>query len=277
MLTAPEYARLHLSALVLRILVAETRPEVSAQPSPLSNVAGSPPNLGSQPWQGTFGFGAVLAVGSVVLRQIFNVVAATRSSETFVAAALLVAVGMGAAAQELGLSTTTGAFAAGVLLAGSQYRQQIEADIKPFEGILLGIFFMTAGANLDPGLCIAEWPTLLSGIIAFLAAKLGLIFALGAFAFGLSRAEAIRIALLLAGGGEFAFVVFKLAETLGLLEPKLSNLLTASVILSMSLTPLLGELATFEPPNLPLVLSRPRPSLSPSFAADLCPPSPSVS
>ena len=87
-----------------------------------------------------------------------------------------------------------------MLLAGSQYRQQIEADIKPFEGILLGIFFMTAGANLDPGLCLQEWPTLLSGIVAFLGAKLGLIFALGAFVFGLSRAEAIRIALLLAGG-----------------------------------------------------------------------------
>ena len=72
---------------------------------------------------------------------------------------------------QLGLSSTTGAFAAGVLLASSQYRQQIEADIKPFEGILLGIFFMTAGANLDPGLCIREWPTLLSGILAFLAAK----------------------------------------------------------------------------------------------------------
>ena len=107
--------------------------------------------------------------GSVVLRQIFSVVAAARSSETFVAAALLVAIGMGVAAEALGLSTTTGAFAAGVLLAGSQYRQQIEADIKPFEGILLGIFFMTAGAGLDPALCIQEWPTLLSGIPAFLS------------------------------------------------------------------------------------------------------------
>ena len=205
----------------------------------------SGPELGLLVAKGTFGFGAVLAVGSVVLRQIFSVVASTRSSETFVAATLLVAIGMGGAAQELGLSTTTGAFAAGVLLAGSEYRQQIEADIKPFEGILLGIFFMTAGANLDPALCLQEWPTLLSGILAFLAAKLGLIFALGAFAFELSRAEAIRIALLLAGGGEFAFVVFKLAQDLGLLEAKLANLLTASVIISMSLTPLLGELATY--------------------------------
>ena len=61
----------------------------------------------------------------------------------------------------------------------SQYRQQIEADIKPFEGILLGIFFMTAGANLDPGLCLAEWPTLVSGILAFLGAKIGILFAAG--------------------------------------------------------------------------------------------------
>ena len=75
--------------------------------------------------------------------------------------------------------------------------------------------------------------------------QLGLIFALGAFAFGLTRAEAIRIAFLLAGGGEFAFIVFKLAEDLGLIETKLSNLLTASVIISMSLTPLLGEVAEY--------------------------------
>ena len=203
------------------------------------------PELGLLVAKGTFGFGAVLAAGSVLLRQLFRVVADTRSSETFVAAALLVAIGMGNAAEMLGLSTTTGAFAAGVLLAGSQYRQQIEADIKPFEGILLGIFFMTAGANLDPALCVREWPTLLSGIAAFLAAKLGLIFVLGAGAFGLTRAQAIRVALLLAGGGEFAFVVFKLAETLGLIGGDLSSLLSASVILSMSLTPLLGEAAVY--------------------------------
>ena len=212
-------------------------------------LAGSGPSsgadLGILVAKGTFGFGLVLAAGSVVLRQIFAIVAATQKSETFVAAALLVAIGMGVAAEEVGLSTTTGAFAAGVLLAGSQYRQQIEADIKPFEGILLGIFFMTAGANLDPALCIQEWPTLLSGIIAFLGAKVGILFAAGAFAFGLTRAEAIRIAVLLAGGGEFAFVVFKLAEDLGLLPDKLEKLLTASVIISMSLTPLLASLAVY--------------------------------
>ena len=212
-------------------------------------VAGSgpqgPQELGLLGAKATLGFGAVLVAGSLALRQIFAVVAATRSSETFVAAALLVAVGMGAAAQELGLSTTTGAFAAGVLLASSQYRSQIEADIKPFEGILLGIFFMSAGASLDPSLCIEEWPTLLAGILAFLGAKVAILFTAGAFAFGLSRAEAIRIALLLAGGGEFAFIVFKLADDLSLLPGSLGSLLTASVILSMSLTPLLGEAAAY--------------------------------
>jgi len=104
---------------------------------------------------------------------------------------------------------------------------------------------MTAGANLDLALCLQEWPTLLSGIVAFLGAKIGIIFAAGAFAFGLTRAEAIRIALLLAGGGEFAFVVFKLAQDLGLLSDRLTNLLSASVIISMSLTPVLGEVAAY--------------------------------
>ena len=192
----------------------------------------------------TFGFGGVLALGSVVLRQLFEVVASSRSSETFVAATLLVAVGMGAIAEELGLSSSTGAFAAGVLLAGTKFRAAIEADIKPFEGILLGVFFLTAGATLDPALVLHEWPTLLTGIIIFILAKAGLLLIAGESALGLrSRADAVRVALLLSGGGEFAFIIFKLAENLGVLPHDLGELLTASVIISMSLTPLLGEAA----------------------------------
>jgi len=192
----------------------------------------------------TFGFGGVLALGSVVLRQLFEVVASSRSSETFVAATLLVAVGMGAIAEELGLSSTTGAFAAGVLLAGTKFRAAIEADIKPFEGILLGVFFLTAGATLDPSLVLHEWPTLLTGIIIFILAKAGLLLIAGESALGLrSRADAVRVAVLLSGGGEFAFIIFRLAENLGVLPHDLGELLTASVIISMSLTPLLGEAA----------------------------------
>lgn len=137
-----------------------------------------------------------------------------------------------------------------------RYRAQIEADIKPFEGILLGVFFMTAGANLDPGLVLREWPTLATGILAFIGTKVGafdghrlpmvasdchslpalphlqagILFVAGEFALGLSRADAARVALLLSGGGEFAFVVFKLAEDLGVLPETLAKLLTASVL-----------------------------------------------
>jgi Kef-type K+ transport system membrane component KefB/voltage-gated potassium channel Kch len=189
----------------------------------------------------TIGFGAVLIAGSYGLRFVFDLVASARSTETFVAASLLVAVGMGQVADFLGLSASTGAFAAGVLLAGNRYRAQIQADIKPFEGILLGIFFITAGANLDPVLVLQEWPTLVAGIIVFILTKAGIIFASGP-SLGLTTAESARVALVLAGGGEFAFVVFQLAQDLGILPSKVANLLIASVIISMSLTPILGEI-----------------------------------
>lgn len=211
-------------------------------------LAGSGPStsvdLGILVTKATLGFGALLAAGSYVLRYVFEVVAATRSTETFVAAALLVAVGMGQAADYLGLSASTGAFAAGVLLAGNRYRAQIQADIKPFEGILLGVFFLTAGANLNPSLVVTEWLTLLTGILVFIVVKAMIIFATGP-ALGLKRGEAARVSLTLAGGGEFALVLFKLAEDLNVLPVALVRLLDASVIISMSLTPLLGNLGDF--------------------------------
>jgi Kef-type K+ transport system membrane component KefB len=191
----------------------------------------------------TIGFGTVLALASVVLRRIFQLVARFGSSQTFVATSLLVAAGMGIVADNLGLSSTTGAFAAGVLLAESGYRAQIEADIKPFESILLGIFFVTAGASLDPHIVVEQWPTLLAGISTFILVKFGVVLAAGQFALGLTRADAVRVAFLLAGGGEFAFVIFKLASRLEVLPEDLAKLLTASVVISMSLTPILGELA----------------------------------
>ena len=188
-----------------------------------------------------FGFGGVLVALRYLLTFVFDTVASAKSTETFVAAALLVVIGMGQIADYLGLSASTGAFAAGVLLAGNRFRPQIQADIKPFEGILLGIFFITAGAELDPVVVLKEWPTLLLGIIGFLVTKAGVLFASGP-ALGLSRAESARVAFTLSGGGEFSFVLFKLAQDLGVLPGALDKLLTASVIISMSLTPLLGEL-----------------------------------
>lgn len=211
-------------------------------------LAGSGPStaidLGLLVAKATVGFGVVLVAGSYVLRYVFDVVAAARSTETFVAAALLVAVGMGQTADFLGLSASTGAFAAGVLLAGNKYRPQIQADIKPFEGILLGIFFITAGANLDPQFVVQELSTLVPGVLVFIAVKATIIYASGP-TLGLTKGQAARVALTLAGGGEFAFVLFQLAQDLEVLPFTLAKLLTASVILSMSLTPVLGELGAY--------------------------------
>jgi Kef-type K+ transport system membrane component KefB len=204
-----------------------------------------PMALGILIGKATIGFAAVLALASQVLRRIFQLVARFGSSQTFVATSLLVAAGMGIIADNLGLSSTTGAFAAGVLLAESGYRAQIEADIKPFESILLGVFFVTAGASLDPQTVIDQWPALLAGISAFILVKFGVVLAAGQFALGLTRADAVRVAFLLAGGGEFAFVIFKLANNLDVLPEDLYKLLTASVVISMSLTPVLGELASW--------------------------------
>lgn len=198
----------------------------------------------------TLGFGLVVYVGSYVLRKLFELVARARSTETFVALCLLVSVGMGAIAQSLGLTDTAGAFAAGVLLANTNYRAQIQADILPFKGILLGIFFMDAGSSFDTDLVLSEWPTVLTG-------ALSLIFLKGVTLFSATRvprwlepnrlptADGVRLAFLLSGGGEFAFVVLALAEKLGALPDELGGLLTAVVLITMSLTPVLGSFAGF--------------------------------
>eukprot|EP00316_Scyphosphaera_apsteinii_P011270 CAMPEP_0119314988 /NCGR_PEP_ID=MMETSP1333-20130426/34143_1 /TAXON_ID=418940 /ORGANISM="Scyphosphaera apsteinii, Strain RCC1455" /LENGTH=755 /DNA_ID=CAMNT_0007320203 /DNA_START=88 /DNA_END=2355 /DNA_ORIENTATION=+ len=204
----------------------------------------------------TIGFGVVIALGSVILRQLFELVVETRSSETFVALSLLVSVGMGVIAKDLGLTDTAGAFAAGVLLANTNYRAQIQADILPFKGILLGIFFMDAGSSFDLSLVAVEWPTVLTGAISLILLKAVTL----ALATRVPRwiepnrlppVEGARLALLLSGGGEFAFVVLALAEKLGAFPVDLGGLLTAVVLVSMSLTPLLGDIAEYA--SAPLV------------------------
>jgi len=210
----------------------------------VGNNGADPIALGILAFKATVGFGTVLALASVALRKVFQVVASSKSSQSFVAASLLVAVGMGVISDYLGLSSTTGAFAAGVLLAESGYRAQIEADIKPFEGILLGVFFVTAGSALDPTTVLEFWPTLLVGITSFLLIKFGVIYS-GGGALGLTKGDAARVGILLAGGGEFAFVVFNLAKEQGIIPETLGSVLTASVIISMSLTPFLGEVAEY--------------------------------
>lgn len=194
------------------------------------------------------GFGSVIAAGSYLLRRLFSIVATTRSTETFVSLSLLVSVGMGAIAKSLGLTDTAGAFAAGVLLANTNYRAQIQADITPFKGILLGIFFMDAGSSFDLDLVLRELPTVITGVLAFLTLKGATLFAATNVPRRvepnrLNPVDGIRLSILLSGGGEFAFVVLALAERVGVLPKDLGGLLTAIVLITMAITPFLGEIA----------------------------------
>lgn len=180
--------------------------------------------------------GLVLA-GRYLLRPVFHVIATSRASEAFTAAALLVVVGAALLMQAAGLSMALGAFIAGVMLAETEYRHQIETDIEPFRGIFLGLFFIGIGMGLD-------WQAVGANLAAVLGGAAGLFLAKGAILYGLTRAtgsphpDALRIGALLGQGGEFGLVVFGLAAAEGLMDRESATLLTALVAVSMALTPL---------------------------------------
>ena len=197
--------------------------------------------LGATVAKAVLGLGGILVIGGAIVRSLFAIVAKSQSSETFVALCLLVAVGIGALTDSLGLSSTLGAFVAGTLLAESNYRTQIETDIKPFKGLLLGLFFLTTGASVDPYVIQEQWPTVFALLFGLLAFKTAIITALGPF-FDLTKAESVRTGLLLSGGGEFAFVVLTLADKLDVIPDQLAKILVGVVVLSMALTPYLSIL-----------------------------------
>ncbi len=184
--------------------------------------------------------GAVAALvvgGRFLLRPIFRIVAATRLRELFTASALLLVVGVAVLMELVGLSPALGAFLAGVLLAESEYRRELETDIEPFRGLLLGIFFVTVGAGLDFGL-FAGKPLILGGLVVGLMAMKATILLLIGRSFRLTWREAGMLGTALSQGGEFAFVLLSLAAGIGALPLDLAALLTAAVALSMAATPL---------------------------------------
>lgn len=185
---------------------------------------------------------AVVAVGRWLLNPMFRILATTGSREIMTAAALLVVLGAAVTMQSGGLSMAMGAFIAGVLLSESTFRHQLEADIEPFRGLLLGLFFLGVGMSLDVSVIAEHWFLVVAVVVAFMLVKGIAIYAVTR-TFGSEPANAIRIALLLAQGGEFAFVLFSTARGLGLLDDATSAVLTAAVIVSMALTPL-APLAT---------------------------------
>jgi glutathione-regulated potassium-efflux system ancillary protein KefC/glutathione-regulated potassium-efflux system protein KefB len=181
---------------------------------------------------------AVVAAGRHALRPALRIIAATRAQEAFTAAALLVVVGTALLFQSVGLSMALGAFMAGVLLADSEYRHELEADIEPFKGLLLGLFFMAVGMSANLGVLLESPFTVLALTLGYLVVK---VLAVGAAA-RIARQDgptAWRLGVALAGGGEFAFVLLALAAGDGLLPRAITDLLVIVVTLSMVAAPLL--------------------------------------
>ncbi|WOL08938.1 K(+) efflux antiporter 3, chloroplastic [Canna indica] len=199
------------------------------------------PMLAAESLKALGGLGLLSLGGKYFLRRIFEVVAESRSTEAFVALCLLTVSGTSLLTQMLGFSDTLGAFLAGALLAETNFRTQIEADIRPFRGLLLGLFFVTTGTSIDMQLLFREWPNVLSLLAGLIVIKTMIITAIGPRV-GLTLQESVRIGLLLSQGGEFGFVVFSLANRLGVLPLELNKLLIIVVVLSMALTPLLNEI-----------------------------------
>ncbi|HTI95472.1 MAG TPA: monovalent cation:proton antiporter-2 (CPA2) family protein [Rudaea sp.] len=181
---------------------------------------------------------AIVVGGRWLLRPVFRTVAGLRIPEVFTATALLVVLGVAWVMQQAGMQMSLGAFLAGLLLADSEYRHEIEAQIEPFKGLLLGLFFLSVGVSLDLGLIQREPVQIATIVAALLLLKSAVLLAVGKLSGKLDLAGSLRLATILAGGGEFAFVVFNLAAQRGVIMAAQRDALVVAVTLSMALTPL---------------------------------------
>ncbi|GGM16282.1 potassium transporter [Pseudomonas asuensis] len=183
---------------------------------------------------------AVVVIGGrYLLRPVFRIVAKTGLPEVSTATALLIVVGTAWLMDTAGVSMALGAFLAGLLLADSEYRHELESQIEPFKGLLLGLFFISVGMGANLSLLL-EIPALIIGLtLLLIAIKLPLLMMIGRMAGGLDAISALRLGTVLAAGGEFAFVVFKLAQGNGLFDTRTYDILLMTITLSMAVTPLL--------------------------------------
>ena len=176
--------------------------------------------------------------GRLLLRPLFRWIARSNTPEIFTAASLLLVVGIAALMQLVGLSMALGAFLAGVLLAESEYRRELETDIEPFKGLLLGLFFIAVGMSIDIGVILASPGLMAVMVLGFMAIKGAVIYTLAKL-MGLPYQDRPVFTLLLAQGGEFAFVVFQAATSAKVIPPETSSLLIGAVAVSMLLSPLI--------------------------------------
>ncbi|SAI73834.1 glutathione-regulated potassium-efflux system protein [Bordetella ansorpii] len=180
---------------------------------------------------------ALVAAGLWLLNPLFRILARARAREVMTAAALLVVLGAAVLMEKSNLSMAMGAFIAGVLLSESSFRHQLEADIEPFRGLLLGLFFLAVGLSLRLDVVYANWMLICAGVVAMMVVKALCIYGVARLLKS-SRGEASDRAILMAQGGEFAFVLYQAAAHGGVIDAQVNANMTAIIVLSMVLTPL---------------------------------------
>ena len=183
----------------------------------------------------------IVGIGRVILRRLFRSVARTHNRELFMAAILFVVVGTSLITLAAGLSMALGAFLAGLLLAETEFRRQVEVDIEPFKGLLLGLFFISVGMRIDPA-SVAQHPVMLAMSVIGMTGLKAAVIALLARLFGLAWPVALEASLLLAGGGEFAFFVLSLAGSSGLTTPEVEQFMLLVASGTMLATPVLARM-----------------------------------
>lgn len=187
------------------------------------------------------GLGMIVLVGRVALRPMLKSVAKAKSEEMFMAACLLVIIGAGLVSQMSGLSMALGAFVAGILLAETEYRHEVEVKIEPFKGLLLSLFFVSLGIRLDLSLLVVKPVVILGTVAGLLLVKAAVVFGIGLL-MGLGRKAATEAALILAAGGEFAFVLLDNAMGADVVSPAIGQAVLVSATLTMFLIPGLAAL-----------------------------------
>ena len=194
-------------------------------------------------WLALIIFCAFILAGHYLLLPFLRLVAWTRVQEAFTATALLLVLGSALTMEAIGLSMGLGAFLAGVLVADSEYRHQLEADIEPFKALLLGLFFMAVGMSTNIGILWQSWQLILVGVVVLIILKMAVLWFIGKLN-GLDRRRAMRLAAYLCQGGEFGFVAFTVASQYQILSADLKDQLIMIVTLSMALTPLVLKAVT---------------------------------
>lgn len=189
----------------------------------------------------TLGMAIIFIAGYLLLRPLFRFIASLDNTDLFSATTLLVVLGVSMLSSAAGLSPALGAFVAGLLVAETEFKPQVEADILPYKGLFLGLFFMTVGMSLNIDMLLDKFLSIISLTVALMACKALIILALCRL-FGFNLSVAIHTALLLSQGSEFAFVLFSLAGAQGIIDGELTQILLVVITLSMALTPLVAQL-----------------------------------